>query len=218
MTLSRRALCSAAVFLTAGSAGCLDLLSDDEPARFVAPPTSVSDDALEETNYELDSTEETEETRTFEVAGQSRDVEVINHVSEYHKVIDMGPLGAARGAVFATLCTPAVSVLGRTFNPIEEMDNRELADRAQSQYEELSIDSEIDRLTVRVLDEAVTLSKFEGEATFMGVGVDVFVHTALVEGDEEFVAVFGVYPRILPGEEEAVVALSEGVRIEDEGY
>jgi hypothetical protein len=217
MALTRRGLCSLGALTLAGSGGCLDVLSD-EPARFVAPPTTVSDDALEETDYELESTEEVEETETFEAAGQSRDVEVVNQVAEYHKLIDMGPLGEARGAVFATLCTPAVSVLGRTFNPIEGMDNREIADEAQSQYEELSIGEEIDQRTVRLLDERVPLSKFEGEATFMGIGVDVFVHIALAEGDEEFVAVFGVYPRILPGEEDAIVALSEEVRVEDDEH
>ena len=214
MATSRRGFCSFVTATFAGSAGCLGVFSGDEPARFVAPLAPVSEEALSETAYELDGTEETEETHTFEVAGQSREVEVVNQVAEYDKPIDMGPLGEARGAIFGTLCTPAVSVLGRTVNPIEEMSNDEIAAEAQSEYEALSIGSEIDRRTIRVLDREIELSKFEGEATFEGVGVDVFVHIGLAEGDDEFVVVFGIYPQLLSNEEESIVTLAEGVTIE----
>lgn len=215
MTLSRRGLCSLVALAATGSAGCLDVLSGGEPARFVAPLAPVGNETLEETGYELESTEEIEEVRTFEiVAGQSREVEVVNQVAEYHKQIDMGPLGETRGAVFTTLSTPAVEVLGRTFNPVEDADNREIADEAQSQYEEITIGSEIDRRIVSVLGEEIELSKFEGEATLGGVGIDVFVHTGIAEGDDEYVVVFGIYPRLLSGEEETIVTLAEGVRIE----
>jgi hypothetical protein len=213
MAISRRGFCSLLTVGLAGSTGCLGVFSGDEPARFVAPLAPVTDEALEETAYELDSTEETEETHTFEVAGQSREVEVVNQAAEYQKPIDMGPLGEARGAIFGTLCTPAVSGLGRTFNPIEEMSNDEIAAEAQSEYEELSIGSEIDRRAIRVLDEEIEFSKFEGEATFEGIDVDVFVHIGLAEGDDEFVVVFGIYPRLLSNEEESIVTLAEGTTI-----
>lgn len=213
MALPRRGFCSLAALAFAGSAGCLDAVAGEEPARFVAPLAPVSDDALDGTGYELDERRKRERTRTFEVLGQRREVEVVNRVSEYHRSIDLGPLGEVRGAVFATLSTPAVSVLGRTFNPIEEMTNREIAAEVQSQYEALSVGPEIDRRTIRVLDEEVDLSTFEGEAMFMGTGIDVFVHTALAEGDEVFVVVFGIYPRLLSDEEETIVELAEGVRI-----
>lgn len=214
MSLSRRGLCSLVALAAAGGAGCLDVLSG-EPARFVAPPARVSEDVLEGTDYALEHTETVEEVRTFEiVAAQTRDVEVVNRIAEYHKLIDMGPLGEARGAVFATLSTPAVEVLGRTFNPIEDADNREIADEAQSQYESITIGEEIDRRTVTVLGEAIELSKFEGEAAFGELGVDVFVHAGIAEGDDEYVAVFGIYPRLLSGEEETIVTLAEGVGLE----
>lgn len=214
MAISRRGFCMGVTVAFIGSAGCLGVFSGDEPARFVAPLAPVSDEALSETAYELDETDETEEIHTFEVAGQSREVEVVNQIAEYQKLIDMGPLGEARGAVFGTLCTPTVSVLGRTFNPVEEMSNDEIAAEAQSEYEALSIGSEIDRRTIRVLDEEIEFSKFEGEATFEGIDVDVFVHIGLAEGADEFVVVFGIYPRLLPDEEEPIVTLAEGTTIE----
>ncbi|MFC6904309.1 DUF6517 family protein [Halalkalicoccus tibetensis] len=215
MSLSRRGLCTLVALAATGSAGCLDVLSG-EPARFVAPPARVGEDVLEGTDYELERTETIEEQRTVEIAaGQTRDVEVVNRIAEYHKLIDMGPLGEARGAVFATLSTPAVEVLGRTFNPIEDADNREIADEAQTQYEEIDIGSEIDRRTVTVLGEQTELSKFEGEAAFGELGVDVFVHTGVVESDDEYVVVFGIYPRLLGGEEESIITLAEGVELED---
>ncbi|ADJ15078.1 DUF6517 family protein [Halalkalicoccus jeotgali] len=214
MATTRRGLCSLATLALTSSAGCLDTLAGG-PARFVAPLAPVADRALDTTGYELEDTARREERRTFEVTRLSREVEVVSRVAQYHRRIDAGPLGEIRGAVFVTLCTPAVSVLGRTFNPVEGMDNRELATEVQSQYEELSVGPEVDRRTVRLLDERVALSKFEGEATFGGVGIDVFVHTALAEGDDEFVVVSGIYPRLLPDEEGAVTSLAEGVRIED---
>lgn len=215
MSLSRRGLCTLVALAATGSAGCLGVLAG-EPARFVAPPARVSEEVLEGSDYELERTETVEEQRTFEIAaGQTRDVEVVNRISEYHKLIEMGPLGEARGAVFATLSTPAVEVLGRTFNPVEDADNHEIADEAQSQYEGISIGSEIDRRTVTVLEEPIDLSKFEGEAAFGELSIDVFVHTGIVESDDEYVAVFGIYPRLLGGEEEPIVTLAEGVELED---
>lgn len=216
MSLSRRGLCTLVALAATGSAGCLDVLAG-EPARFVAPPARVDEEVLGGTDYDLERTETVEEERTVEIAaGQTRDVEVVNRISEYHKLIDMGPLGEARGAVFATLSTPAIEVLGRTFNPIEDADNREIADEAQSQYESITIDEEIDRRTVTVLGETIELSKFEGEAAFGELGIDVFVHTGIAEGDDEYVAVFGIYPRLLSGEEEAIVTLAEGVDLKPE--
>lgn len=215
MATTRRGFCTLVTLALAGSAGCLDTLTGGEPTRFVAPPAPVADDALAETDYEHQATEQVEETRTFEVAGQSRDVEVVNVRSEYQKAIDMGPLGETRGAVFGTLSTPAVEVLGRTFNPVEEMDNREIAEEVQSQYEEISIGEEIDRRTLRVLGDEVELSKFEGQATFSDLSIDVFVHTGIAESDDEYVVVLAIYPQLLSGEEGTIVAMAEGVVIEE---
>lgn len=215
MRLTRRDFAAGLLVGTAGMAGCLETITGDEPARFVAPPALVAADVLAETGYEHRGTEDIEETRTFEVAGQSREVEVVNVRSEYHKPIDMGPLGDVRGAVFATLSTPAVEVLGRTFNPVEEMNNREVAEEVQSQYEEISIGTEVDRRTIRVLDEGIEVSKFEGEATFSGFSIDVFVHVGIAEGNDEFVVVLAIYPRLLSGEEGTFVALAEGVTLDE---
>lgn len=216
MSLSRRGLCTLVALAATGSAGCLDLLGG-EPARFVAPPARVDEEVLEGTDYSLEQTETEEEVRTFEIAaGQTREVEVVNRIAEYHRLIDMGPLGEAPGAVFGTLSTPAVEVLGRTFNPIEDADNRDLADEGQSQYEEISIGSEIDRRTITVLGESIELSKFEGEAMLSGLGIDVFAHVGIAEGDDEYVVVFGIYPQVLSGEEETTVTLAESVEIEDD--
>lgn len=211
MSTTRRGLCSLAALALTGSVGCLDVFTGDESARFVAPLAPVADETLDGTRYELDSTEAVEKTRTFEVAGQSREVEVVNRISEYHKTIDIGPLGETRGAVFTTLSTPAVEVLGRTFNPIDDMTNRDIAEESQSQYEEISIGREVERQTVEVIGDDVGLSKFEGEATFAGLSVDVYVHVGVAEGEETFVVVFGIYPRLLANEERTIITLAEGV-------
>lgn len=214
MRPTRRELCVLAGCSFA-AAGCLDVIRGEEPARVTADPAPVGEEPLAETDYEHQRTEETEETRTFEAASSSREVEVVNVRTEYDKSIDAGPLGETRAAVFATFATPKVEVLGRTFNPIEDMDNHEIAVEVQSRYEEVSIGEEIDRRTLTIVDDETAVSKFDGQATIAGTGIDVFVHVGRAEAGDEYVVVFAIYPQLLSGEEAEIVTLAEGVTVED---
>lgn len=212
MRLRRREL----VALVGGSllgAGCLDLVRGE---AFVARPAPVAASTLEETDYDHYRTVEVEETHTVEAGGVSREVDVVNVRSEYDRQVDLGLLGETRAAVFVTLSTPKVEVLGRTFNPVAGMDNQEIADELQSRYEAISIDEEIDRRPVTVLEDSVDVSKFTGEATFSGVSVDVFAHIGIAESDDGYVLLLAVYPQLLNGEEETITDLARGVTVEDD--
>lgn len=209
MRLGRREL-GAIVACSFLGAGCLDVVRGGE---FAARPATVDERVLDESGYDHYRTVEIEETRTVGAGAASREIDVVNVQSEYDRRIDLGPLGEARAAVFATFATPKVEVVGRTFNPVEGMDNREVAEEIQSRYEEVSIDAEIDRRTLTVLGEAVDVSKFEGRATFAGVSLDVFVHVGVAGTDDDHVLVLAIYPRPLSGEEETVVALAEGTTV-----
>lgn len=213
MKHTRRAVGSMAVAALAGGAGCLGFVRGDEALEFAATAADPSDDALAETGYERRRTEEMDVVREFSAAGQTREVEVANVLSEYDKGIDMGPLGRARGAVFVAFATPQVEVLGRTFNPVGDLENRELAEEFQSQYEGVTVGDELDVRTIRVLGDSVDLSKFDAQAEFQGVGMDVYFHLGTAEADDEgdFVVVIGVHPQHVGSEEENVVALAESL-------
>lgn len=211
MRLERREL-GALVACSVLGAGCLDVVRGGE---FVARPAPVAEAALEETGYDHHRTAEVERTHVVEAGGISREIDVVNVRSEYDRRIDLGPLGELRAAVFATLSTPKVEVLGRTFNPVDDMDNQEAADEMQSRYEEISIGQEIDRRTITVVDDSTAVSKFQGRATFSGVSLDVFVHVGIAETDHEHVLLLAIYPRPLSGEERAVTILAEGTTVAD---
>lgn len=211
MRLGRREL-GAIVVCSFLGAGCLEVVRGGE---FAARPATIDERVLDETDYEHYRTVEVEETRTVGAGAASREIDVVNVRTEYDRRIDLNPFGEARAVVFATFATPKIEVLGRRFNPVDEMDNREIASEIQSRYEEVSIDAEIDRRTVTVLEEAIEVSKFEGRATLHGVSFDVFVHVGAAETDDEHVLVLAIYPRLLSGEEETVVALTEGITVAD---
>jgi hypothetical protein len=201
MRLGRREL-GAIVACSLLGAGCLDVIRGGE---FAARPATVDERVLDETDYDHYRTVEIEETHTIGTETASRDVDVVNVQTEYDRRIDLSPLGEARAAVFATLATPKVEVLGRTFNPVEGMANQEIANEIQSRYEE------IDRRTVTVLEDGTEISKFEGRATFLGVSFGVFVHVDIAETDDDHVLALAIYPRPLGGEEETIVTLAEGI-------
>lgn len=211
MRLGRREL-GALIACSFLGAGCLEVVRGGE---FAARPATVEERALAETDYDHYRTVEIEETRTVGTDATSREIDVVNVRTEYDRGIDLDPLGETRAAVFATFATPKIEVLGRPFNPVEEMGNREIASELQSRYEEVSIDAEIDRRTVTVLDEVIEISKFEGRATLMGVSFGVFVHVGVAETDDDHVLVLAIYPRLLSGEEETVVTLAEGITAAD---
>lgn len=114
-----------------GTAGCLGVISGEEPAELEATPPGVEAAAIEETGYESAGVKDIVIERTVEAGGQSRESVVTNYQAEYQKTIDMGPLGEQRGAVFTALTSPQVNVLGQEFNPIAEMSTQELAEMVQ---------------------------------------------------------------------------------------
>ena len=212
MTVSRRAfggLVSGAI--VAGS-GCLGFILGDEAQEFEASPATASDASLDETGYEQANEEETtkqEVSRTFSAADQEREVVAVNYMSEYERSVSF--LGMEqRAAVFVAFSTPQVDLFGRTFNPLDDMSNRELIRQVQGRYEGMEVGDEVETAEVDTLGGTVELSKFEGQADLDGTSVDVYIHIGQVEHDGDFVVPIGVYPQEVD-EEENLVALVEEV-------
>lgn len=115
-------------------AGCVGVITGTEALLVEAEPISVSPAAQSAAGYEAVRTTTQELEREVSAAGQSREVVVTNHVAEYARSVDAGPLGSGEFARFVVVSTPAVEVLGQTFNPVGDMSDRELAELAQEQY------------------------------------------------------------------------------------
>lgn len=195
-----------------GTTGCIGVLTGEEALSFAASPATVSEGALDDTGYALGEQRTDTITRPFAVAGQEREVEVTNHVAIYQRSLEFGPLGEQELAMFVALATPQVRVLGRTFNPVGEMSNRELLEQLQSDYESLEVGSRVGSREVAILGESTTVERFDGEATYSGVSVPLFIHVTTVAHDDDYVIGIGIYPERLPDEESRVVRLYEGLR------
>jgi hypothetical protein len=215
-TTRRGLLVGAGAASLAGLAGCADLdagfITGEEPAEFVATPATVAEAAVDDAGYELHRVEETVVTREFEAAGQSREVEVTNATAEYDRAVEL--LGERRqAAVFTVLTTPQVDVLGRTFNPVDDMERDDLAELVQERYdsvEDVEHESEYD---TELLGEDVDVGRYSADGRIAGteVTVDLVLHvTDPVDSGDDFVVGFGAYPELVD-DGDAVRRLLAGV-------
>lgn len=207
----RRCLAAGGALGLTGLAGCTDLIFG-ETLEFAASPSRVSQAALDGTGYERTDQRELEETRTFEAGGESQEVSVTNVMVEYRKTIDAGPLGEAEGAIFSSLTTPQVNILGQEFNPVEDMDSDEIAEMVQQQYDGVENLRQEEETNVTIQGEPTTQTKYRADAAFDGSPVDLFVHVSeAVKMGDDFVVTVGAYPEVTPGEEENILGMMEAV-------
>jgi len=201
-----------AVLMT--TAGC-GFITGSESLSFSANQATVSDATLSETGYEEVSVEAANITRNFSAAGQERQVEVTNWIAQYERQVSLGPLGDRRAAVFAGLSTPAVEILGQTFNPVANFDNRQIIQRFQKQYDSVSVGDRVDTAQVEALGEERNVSRYEGTAQLAGNDVDVYIHLAKFRHGDDYVVALAVYPQRLDGERSRAVSMFEGVEHEN---
>lgn len=208
--MARNVAAGALVALLVVTGGCVGVLSG--PVTFSATEATVSDAALESTGYEHNRTEELTVNRTFSAAGQTKDVEVTNWISEYHRTVGIEGIAERRAAVFAVFASPKVSVLGQSFNPLDEYDNRELARQFTVQLESVGELDEVGNRTLTVLGTDAEVTKFEATVTTTaGFRFDAAVHVTKVEHGDDYVGAVAVYPEQLPGQQSAVNELLRGV-------
>jgi hypothetical protein len=189
--------------IVAGS-GCLGFILGDEAQEFEASPATVGDSTLSETGYQQAGDQESEEMRverTLEAGGQSRDVVAVNYISQYEKNVEF--LGQEkRAAVFIAFSTPEVEVLGETFNPVGDMNNKELIEQVQGKYEGLSVGDEVGTRETEILGSTAEISKFEGRADLDGTTIDVYIHVGQTDHDGDIVIPIAVYPQMVEEEPE----------------
>lgn len=215
MNDSRRTAIAAVLGLLVLTSGCVGFITGSEALSVSASEATVSSSALSATGYEHNRTTAVTVNRTFEAAGQSREVTVTNYLAEYQKSIDFGVLGGEReAAVFVAFSTPKVEVLGKTFNPVGEMSNRELLGQLQSQYDTIEVGQQSGSDTVSALGTQATVERYDGRARFGGFYVDIYVHVTKIEHGDDYVVAIGVYPQLLRGEDENVLRLVSGLEHE----
>lgn len=193
------------------SGGCLDFLGGG-PATYEASPSRVSQSVLDATGYEFDGLSAPVSEEEFSAAGQSRTVEVTNKVARYSRNVNLGPFGEPVGSVFAAVTTPAVTVLGREFNPVGQMPTRELAAMIQDQFfgiENLTSESE---RSVPITGESTTATEFSADAGYDGSPIKLRLHvTEAITVGGDFLVTVGVHPRLLFGESARIRSLMAGV-------
>ncbi|WP_135805427.1 DUF6517 family protein [Halorussus marinus] len=195
------------------TSGCVGVLSG--PVTFAATEATVSEAALESTGYEHNRTEEMVVNRTFSAAGQSKDVEVTNWISEYHQSVGIEGLAEQRVAVFATFASPTVEVVGQSFNPLDDYDNRELAEQFTAQLASVGDVRRVGSRTITMLGSDANVTKFEATVTTStGLEFDAYLHVTKVEHGDDFVGAIAVYPKQLPDQQAAINELIRGVEHE----
>ena len=222
MFTRRDVLAGATVAVAASTAGCSAIpFIGDEPLEFEATQTTVPASTRDETGYEEQGVTENVIERTFEVGGQSQDVIVTNWQAEYDKAIEVSDIAdapveqSARAAIFTVLSTPQVSVLGQSFNPIEDMDSSELAGRVEGNFESVENLEQVGEEGALVAGQETTAGEFSADAQLSEAPVDIelALHiTEAVEVGEDFVVTVGAYPRrVGEVERENVFSMMEAV-------
>lgn len=211
-TTRRRLLAGGATTAALGLAGCLDVITGKSAAKFEADAAVVAEAALDETGYEEHRRYENTVTRTFEAAGQSRDVKVTNRFAEYDRSVGVGGQ-QVRGAMFNAMSTPKVEVLGRSFNPVADMSTDDFAKMIEERYDNVRNLSREGSRTVTMLGTDAEVARYVGKATLVdgGADVNVVVHvTEPVASEDDFVVCVGVHPQLVD-DTDAVNQLIEGL-------
>ncbi|TQQ83801.1 hypothetical protein EGH24_03205 [Halonotius terrestris] len=195
----RHLLASTGTLGIASLAGCsaVDFVLGNDSLSFEAARAVVNEATLSESPYAESKQTSDTITRTFEAAGQSREVEVTNKIAEYDRGISI--LGQEyRWAMFTVLSTPKVEILGEAFNPVADMSTDELIALIQDRYDQIGNVERDSTRSVEVLGESVEVVRYraEGRFTEADVRLDLTLHiTEPVAVAEDFVVCFGVHPR-----------------------
>lgn len=210
----RELLAGAGTGFAAGLAGCSGRLTG-EGAAFGAAEVSLSANVQESTDYSHYRTAQLPITREFQRFGFSRSVEVTNVVTEYDRAIELGVLGTRiRAAVFATLSTPQVSILGRSFNPVAEMAGPEIVAMIQKHYDMIQDVREDGTFETAVNGRSTAVTRFTATARLLeaGLNVDVYLYVSeAAEFGEDFLVGIAVHPVAFGEQRETVETLFAGV-------
>ncbi|WP_323191740.1 DUF6517 family protein [Halostella sp. PRR32] len=211
--IDRKRVAVLAVAVLLASSGCIGFLLGNDSLEFTASNATVSDDALDETGYSLNESHALVENRTLEDAGD-REIVVESHVNAYSKretiLDDKREVGR-----FTAVAVPEVEVLGRSFNPLDDMSNADLLDEFQSQMTASSRDADFsvdeEKRLDGVLGEQVNVTRFTGTTRFNDKEIEVAVYATKVKHDGDWVVMLGAHPTQRPEGEQDIETLMQSL-------
>lgn len=190
---TRRIIAVVAVAALVTLSGCGFILGN-EALTASAEPVAVDDSAQSDTGYEQTRRTALGVERSFQVAGQTRNVSVTNYLAEYGRTSD-ALLSDQQVARVTVLSSPKVEVLGQSFNPLGELSDRELAQQFQEQYGSLDDLQFQSNRTTSILGSERTVSKFTAQAQTQGTSVDVNVHISKFEDGDDYIIAVAIHPQ-----------------------
>ena len=207
----RRHLGAVALAVLLVTSGCLGFLTGEETLVFEADPATTAESVTSDAGYETDGPREHVVNQSFDVAGQSRTVQVVNHVTTYEKRLNLPVVRDVKLGVFSVVSSPSVEIVGREFNPLGDYSNRRLLRMAGSGYGGFEGIERVSSRQLTVLGEETTVTKYAARAPVGGRSVEVFVHVTRVRHKDDYVVAMGVYPRQFSGEEENVLEMMRAI-------
>lgn len=200
---------------TGALAGCTGRLTA-EGAAFAAAGATLPPEVQSATGYTHHRTEDSTVAQQFSRFGIARTVKVTNVVAEYDRAIELSLLGQRlQAAVFATLATPKVRVLGREYNPVAGMSTAEIAALVQERYDDFDVAGARETYAWSVAGRDATVTRFDAEAQLLAVGRSVDVHlyvSRAVDAGADFVVTVAAHPRAFGRQERTVQRLMAAVR------
>lgn len=210
MTTRRSVLLVAAAGL-ATTGGCLRFAAGTAPLEAEANEVTIADGALAETGYEVSRSERTTRTYTVTIAGQSREIEASNYVSEYRKSLSVGAVEEEYLGTVSVTSAPRTELLGRTFHPFEGLNDRQLAADLQSEYDGFETVKSVENDVVRVLGERREAAVYRAETERAGESIEVIIHVLSLDHDEDRLVGVGIHPASLSGEKQRILSLFGGI-------
>lgn len=205
------ALLAVGTLLLAG--GCLGLALG-ETLEMESESAAVSDDALAETGFTHADTQTEAFEETVEVSGVERDVRAEATVVTYERPLEADFVDDETGA-FVVASAPDFEMLGRSANPITEMENEELVEEFRSELEseigEIRDVRHVDERTEPVLGYAATVDTFAADADFAGEERTVNVHVTSIVHEDDLIVALGVHPEALQQQAPEIHALVRGI-------
>lgn len=212
MRHSRHFVLAVLVGLLVVSAGCIGVLTGSEPAVFEASEAGASEQAVSQTDFEPREDQSQWLNRTVTVAGQERDVRVLNHVQTYEIPPSVDATGGVTFGMFVVASTPEASVAGQAMNPIGRMSHQEMIQQLAADSANLRDIERESTKELTVLGESAEVVRFSAIAEQSGQEVPVYVEVTRVQDDGDFVVGIGAYPQDSADVEPQVETMFESIQ------
>ncbi len=212
MNTSRRTfLAGGATLGLAMTAGCLEFVTGDAPLEFDAQRVAPSEATLAETGYNKQSIDQETIEETVDI-GVEREIRAAFWLSTYTNELDYQ--GESREAgLFAAVSLPGMSILGQSFNPLEDMSHEELLDEFLAEAGEDDIENieHDESFSLQILEADREVDLFVGETEMDGETVEVTIAVTSFEHEDDFIVLLGSYPDLLADEGPNIEVLMESI-------